>query len=206
MGWVNVTVRWLLAAAFLFWLWVQLPWMIPAANNNEGLAAWVQAVGSLIGLGVAIWVPWRIHQRELRAAAEPRLRKLNMLKNAFKLQRNAIDYFLAMEGLFSGDKMEQANLPEVSAQAYKAIQIYLTGEDSLPAVLEACGPELYEARREVDWAIKTMAKHREMLNERVRGLQLYPNTKEVLQSAYDEVGKVFREIDTAIKRAIEKIV
>ena len=52
------------------------------ADKHEGLAAWVQAFGTIVALGIAVWVPWRIHLREQSIAAMPRQRKLLMLKDA----------------------------------------------------------------------------------------------------------------------------
>lgn len=34
-------------------------------TSSQDLAAWVQAIGTLIALGIAIWAPWYTHQREV---------------------------------------------------------------------------------------------------------------------------------------------
>lgn len=47
---------------------VHLPWSSP------GAASWVQAIGSLIAIGVAIAVPWRLRLEELKRQAEAQRR------------------------------------------------------------------------------------------------------------------------------------
>lgn len=39
-------------------------------DAHQGVSGWVQAVGSLIGLGVAIWVPNKLHRSAERARKE----------------------------------------------------------------------------------------------------------------------------------------
>jgi len=55
-------------------------------------AAWVQAVGSIAGIAVAIWVPWRIHKSEQQAVQRAKDAYTNLLRDAFRNLRNTIEY------------------------------------------------------------------------------------------------------------------
>ena len=37
-------------------------------SDSGNIAAWVQAIGSIVAIGVAIYVPWKQHQREIKQA------------------------------------------------------------------------------------------------------------------------------------------
>ena len=44
-------------------------------ESHLGVAAWIQAFGTLIALAVAIWVPFRIHKSERRELEKDRIRQ-----------------------------------------------------------------------------------------------------------------------------------
>lgn len=43
-----------------------------STNVTIDLAAWTQAIGSIVGIAVAIYVPWKIHRREIAEKAQER--------------------------------------------------------------------------------------------------------------------------------------
>lgn len=63
--------EWLLLGALALWMLVAVPmtiWGWPAISGvlvHQATTAWVQTIGVLIGIGVAIWVPWNQRRRTL---------------------------------------------------------------------------------------------------------------------------------------------
>lgn len=55
-------------------------------------AAWVQAIGSVAGIAVAIWVPFRVHQSEQRATQRAKNAYSNVLRDAFSNLREHLAY------------------------------------------------------------------------------------------------------------------
>ena len=70
---------------------------IPASD----IPAWVQAIGSVVAIGVAVYVPWKQHKRELEQAEKVDKLKAKALANAIYMP------FLELRGKAAG---AQANL------------------------------------------------------------------------------------------------
>lgn len=58
--------------------------------TSEVTAAWVQAIFSVVAIGVAVWVPWRIHQREQIAIEKVQWSYTQILIDAFTALREPI--------------------------------------------------------------------------------------------------------------------
>lgn len=91
---------------------------------HPGLAAWLQAIGSLVAIGIAIWVPARYHKLARSAAAnEHKLRTrtlVNLLGPALWEFRAAIDDVIRVLGA-----PHPANSPSARLQLLHDTQIAL---------------------------------------------------------------------------------
>jgi hypothetical protein len=93
-------------------------------EHHPGLAAWLQAIGSLVAIGIAIWVPARYHKLARSAAAtEHKLRTrtlVNLLGPALWEFRAAIDDVIRVLGA-----PHPANSPNARLQLLHDTQVAL---------------------------------------------------------------------------------
>jgi hypothetical protein len=85
---------------------------------NFDLAAWSQAVFSIFGIGVAIYVPWAIHRREQHASDQARNTYRNILRDAFTTLREPLLYLSRARALF--DLVEDGGYQENDLQSFAA--------------------------------------------------------------------------------------
>ena len=86
------------------------------------IAAWVQAIGSIAAIGVAIWVPWRIHQSEQHATRKVKDSYKSLLREAFEKLREPIVYLDALNDFASVELpgTARASSAETAAQLASA--------------------------------------------------------------------------------------
>lgn len=209
MAWVSRNRSYLVGITIGFALSPVIVWFDDAVgwtDRHQGLASWVQAIGTIVALGIAVWVPWRIHLREQSIAAMPRQRKLLMLKDALGAMQWPIGYFQAMAAEFPDDSIKDANVEVVAEQMWKAITLYLIAEAELPAIREACAGEVFEATPDIERLQAAMAKYRSMIFAEEKGLHRYKRSAKVVAICLQKVGDAFSKVDPLLERAIERFV
>lgn len=73
-------------------------------------AAWTQAVSSIIGIGIAIYVPYRIHRKEVAATERIRGSYKQILREAFRSLDEPLNYLARAPAYFEAIDQDHENV------------------------------------------------------------------------------------------------
>lgn len=187
-------------------------------------AAWVQAIGTLFAIAVAIWIPWRIHRSEQDAARRARTGYRDLLLEAFRRLRDPIAYLKALPvrtgearveaGWFS-DKpgsgwIEKQEAPEETAKQIAAALAHM--EDAsfvISEIQDMKRLENFDAilailrfRRAVDSAQPDFARESAWLRERGYSPNVVNNAVATLSAHADELLEGIDRVIAALDRQL----
>lgn len=104
--------------------------MIIWTNANQGLSAWVQALGSLFALGIAIWLPIHQSNREkakaIRSEVEYRYKQVSFIWSSVGM---VID---EAKGLMDNIEQEPYPISKFNADQTKSFESILLSLDEFP--------------------------------------------------------------------------
>jgi hypothetical protein len=158
----------------------------------------MQAVGSLVGLGVAIWVPFRIQDREQKARQKERSSYRVLLLDAFEALQTPIEFLeqASMPESGEADPHETADQMANSIESMNDILAVVskfedvTRLDQFTAVLK-----ILSLRRKLEDAKPTFEKEYNWLSD-------HPESEAVLRSAIGTLGAEAAELRPLIDEVV----
>lgn len=184
----------------------------PIVIDNEAssqLPAWVQAFGSLIGIGVAIAVPYKIHKREQEATAkDKRLRErsymlylLPMVSRLHMQVSKASEIVLDWDVPDYPDFITAAKISTIPAElSAQLIQLHEIGP---PAErLQAALAQLPDLVRHLNYAetfYSRQGKYEDLTTGEVEEMETVAPYEDLLQQARDDLKSAASEMRAALQ-------
>lgn len=210
---MNRDTATLIAMAFGFgflmaWGLFFQPIVIDEKASNQ-LPAWVQAFGSIIGIGVAIAVPYKIHNREQQAAAkDKRLRErsymLYLLPMVSRLQgqvSNALEIVLDWDVPDYPDFLTAAKISTIPAElSSQLIQLHEIGP---PAErLQAALAQLPDLVRHLNYAetfYSRQGKYEDLTTGEEEAMEAVAPYEHLLEKARNDLQNAVTEMRAALQ-------
>lgn len=186
--WIRVGI--LLAGGFIALVYIPFGWSgIGAALRSEVTAAWLQAIGSILGLALAIWVPTRMRAMELEDRR--RQAEAHSVVKAVKItiQLRTIEAFARMctEAIEKHRAVQQA-IPFGEIEAFME---YLNPPDDDDVLLilpihEALGARISLATTCLS-TVKLMIKHRSHFSSPESHMRSFTAQEPILRTILEQV-------------------
>lgn len=179
-------------------------WLASAGGSEA--AAWAQAVGTIIAIFVAAYVPTKIHQNEQKSAREQRNSYGRLLLDAFRSFRTPLR---ALEALIEDKEVSElggaAWLPPQAAADQMRVALHTL--DNLAIVLS----EIRDLKRLENFAVvlplldfhRKLDETQPVFERETRWLAEHGDSVNVVSSAVSTLGHHARELLPEIERIIE---
>lgn len=179
-------------------------------------AAWVQAIGSVAGIAVAIWVPWKIHRSEQQAIQRAKDAYKSLLRDAFKNLRAPIvhldaisdfsyDLVSPLPGTRSPQRADSGLPEETASQLSSAIEKM---SDVLVVIREIEDVKrlddfnsilaILDLRRKIEAAVPEFEKELAWLHD-------HGNSRAVVSNAIKKLGAHTFELRSGIDRVLDAL-
>lgn len=196
---------WVLIAVFTLILGaIEIIALVIAGATSSDVASWVQAIGSIIALGVAILVPWQIHLRERAVAELPRERNRQMLRDILSNLGGASAELVDAEVLLASDDQPGAisvqNAPGLAAQHEEILRALLQSAALLKAVLGKAELDEYQLLRPIMSLRDRLDENMAELVKEANILRRHP-TKGVLENSIPTTAYIATDLRVWIEQA-----
>ena len=173
--------------------------------NASEWAAWVQAIGSVIAIAVAIWVPWKIHNRERKAVEQASNAYKRILAEALEDLRKPIAYLTALSD-FAGVRISgrEVDPVETADQITNAIVSMKEANAILDHLDELNRLDRFGAIRAIFNVRRKLREHMPKFEREFGIVETHP-TEKVVEIAIYELGSRAHELREAIEAAIQEL-
>jgi hypothetical protein len=181
---------------------------------HPGTASWVQAVGSIIAIVVAILIPWGIHRREQTAAQSARLAYRTILKDALLDLQTPLG-LLSMLGSAPEDEAENRSARRNRAEErQQAVEVASDMEAWLSAMTQAAsiideletiqGIDSFEVIRSLFHVRRKLREYLPLM-EREAGLLREHPTPGVVEVAIDKLKVPTTDLLESVQEALRAL-
>lgn len=168
---------------------------------HPGMASWVQAVGTLLALLLAIAVPVAIHVSERRASNASELRYNRNVRAAIAEVRYEIEYFMTKEQEVAGNITDE-RLPTLVFEVAWPLRDYISAVKQLERVLALRPIDRLEAIKAVDALNSAIEIPAQRIKQAARALRMYAATRDVLRQEYAAVAPELRRVDQVLETTV----